>query len=92
MVGLGVPDAAVRHGVCHVCKCRAHDSSEDDVDWVVPAVSDLAGGEDGGDAPRQSERDELPVLNDARIAFVGLGEADLASEAEYFQTSVQEER
>jgi hypothetical protein len=36
-------------------KCRAHDSSEDDVDWVVPAVSDLAGGDDGGDANMRSD-------------------------------------
>jgi hypothetical protein len=37
------------------------------------------------------------MRDDARIAFVGfafvgLGEANLASEAEYLQTSVQEER
>jgi hypothetical protein len=52
---------------------RAHDSSEDDVDCVVPAVSDLAGGDDSGDANRRSRLDmcwPYPTLSPALVPMV----------------------
>jgi hypothetical protein len=54
-------------------KCRAHNSSKDDVDWVVPAVSDLAGGDDGSDANRRSLLDlccQCPTLRHALAAML----------------------